>query len=310
MRKKTTVWIIILNWNGLEDTLDCLESLSHLKLDDTEMQILVIDNNSWIDPCPVVNEMFPDVTVIRLNQNRGFAGGCNYGIKLAMEAQSDYVLLLNNDTTVHQDFLRFLVACAKSSPKVGIVAPMICYANKPDQVWFAGAKSILELGYFEHQYLNRRIDQVPANPFASDYVTGCCMLISASVINSVGMLDERFFAYFEDADFCLRARSKGYDVFCVPNSLIWHKESSSTRKNLTEGTTSPFKHYLFARNRIVMIIKHSNVLQLMFFLVATNTIIMFYYLCAFAVRRRWKKMVWFCRGIVDGVLQRFEHPGL
>lgn len=294
----------------MEDTLDCLESLSHLKLDDTEMQILVIDNNSWIDPCPVVNEMFPDVTVIRLNQNRGFAGGCNYGIKLAMEAQSDYVLLLNNDTIVQQDFLGPLVAYAKSSSGVGVVAPLICYADEPDRVWFAGAKSALGLGYFEHQYLNKRRDQVPKEPFVSDYVTGCCMLISATLIKSIGMLDERFFAYFEDADFCLRAQYKGYDVVCVPGSIIWHKESSSTRKNLNEGTTSPLKHYLIARNRIVMIVKHANILQIIFFLIVSNTIIMIYYLYAFAVRRRWKKMVWFCRGVVDGILQRFEHPGL
>jgi hypothetical protein len=272
------------------------------------LHTLVIDNASDIDPREPIHKRFPTVEVVRTERNLGFATGCNIGIERALVAGSDYVLLLNNDTIVAPDFLENLVAYAKSYPEIGIVGPLICYADQPEQVWFAGARIIFELGYFEHRYLNRHRRTVPTTPVATDYVTGCCMLIATPVLREVGQLDDRFFAYFEDADLCIRASRSGFKVAFLPTSVIWHKESASTRRNLTEGNTSPLKHFLLARNRIEVIRKHSSLLRFGVFLLVGNTLIIFFFLSAFTFRRRWKKMVWMCYGVICGLQQKFDLP--
>lgn len=309
MKPQPSVWIVILNWNGLEDTLACLESLSEIRRVTIAVHTLVIDNASDVDPREALYERFPTVEVVRSERNLGFAAGCNVGVERALAAGADYVLLLNNDTIVAPDFLEMLVAYAELRPEVGIVGPLICYADQPERVWFAGARIILALGYFEHRYLNRHRDIVPTHPVATDYVTGCCMLIATPVFRAIGQLDDKFFAYFEDADLCICARKFGFKVMFLPTSVIWHKESASTRRGLTEGTTSPLKHYLIARNRTVTVLRHGNTLEQSMFLLIGNTIILWYYFSAFLLRRRWKKMVWLVRGFVDGILQRFAHPG-
>lgn len=306
----TIIYIIILNWNGLDDTLECLHSLHNINTHSLSIRVFVIDNASEINPVVAIQKDFPETKIIRSERNLGFAMGCNVGIQWALEEQADYVLLLNNDTRVHPDFLDILVTYAQTHPEVGVAGPLICYADKPDQVWFAGAKIHLAFGYFRHQYLNQPRHRVPYTTRSTDYVTGCCMLIKSSVIQKIGPLDERFFAYFEDVDFCLRARKAGFGIVFVPNSVIWHKESASTRRTLTEGTTSPLKHYLMTRNRIVTVMKHANALQRIGFLLISNTAFAGFFLVAFAVRKRWKKMVWFMRGIVHGMEQRFEEPRL
>ncbi len=306
---KPLVWIIILNWNGLEDTLACLESLHQLESTRAEVRVLVIDNGSRGDPSAQIQRRFPKVLTRRLPENIGFAGGCNHGIALALESGADYVLLLNNDTIVDPGFLDPLVGYCLANPSAAIVAPLICYLDQPERVWFAGATINLALGYFQHRHLNHPISSVPQHPFPTDSVTGCCMLIAAPAIEAIGMFDARLFAYFEDSDLCLRARRQGFQVACVPQSVIWHKESASTRRDLSEGTTSPLKHYLVTRNRITMVLKHANLLERAVFFLFVNTATLLFFLLAFSVRRRWQKMAWFCRGMMHGVQQKFDYPG-
>jgi GT2 family glycosyltransferase len=299
------IWIIILNWNGLQDTLTCLASLSKINSED-KITVLVIDNGSQNNECIEINKNFPTVQTIRLNNNIGFAGGCNLGIQKALTAEVDYVLLLNNDTIVDPNFLTSMVNHQRANSEVGIVGPLICYADQPDTIWFAGAKIILAIGYFEHQYLNQKRESIPTIPFTCDYVSGCCMLLSHSVLQTVGELDERMFAYFEDADFCLRARKQNFVSVCVPTSIIWHKESASTRRGLKEGNASPFKHYLMARNRIYTVRKHGSLNELICFYLIGNTYRVLYFTCAFVLRHRWSKLKWFWRGIIDGMRDHFE----
>lgn len=302
-----SVWIIILNWNGLDDTLVCLASLAQVDPADAAVHILVIDNGSRYDPRPTIIERFPSAEVVRLERNIGFAGGCNYGIERALHGEADYVLLLNNDTIVDPDFLAPLLTYLQCHPRTGAVAPLICYADQPDRVWFAGATIIMALGYFEHRSRLRHRQEVAPTPLVSDYLSGCCMLIPASVIRTVGRFDEQMFAYFEDAEFCLRVRQAGYDLVCVPQSVIWHKESASTRKDLAAGTTSPLKHYLSMRNRIVTVVRHSNLIERMCFLLLSTPVRTLFYLGAFTVRRRWAKLAMFTMGVVDGLGQRFNN---
>lgn len=310
MNRQSLVWAVILNWNGLDDTRACLASLDQLQCAPATLHVLVIDNGSTPDPSATLRHEFPAVEVVRFATNQGFAAGCNYGMERALAAGADYVLLLNNDTIVAADFLSGLINQLAADPAAGIAGPLICYADQPQRVWFAGATMLPALGYFSHRYLNQPRSRVPQQPFASDYITGCCMLIDADVLRRIGLFDARYFAYFEDAEFCMRARKAGFAPVCVPASVIWHKESASTRRNLTEGTTSPLKHYLAARNRTVTVLRHCSAGERVVYLLVGNTIILWYYLSAFLLRRRWKKMVWLVRGFVDGLLQRFEYPGL
>jgi GT2 family glycosyltransferase len=303
-----SVWIIILNWNGLDDTLACLASLERLEAPSLDVQIVVIDNGSTSDPAVEIRRRFPRVKVVRLERNIGFAGGCNYGATMALQAGVDYLLLLNNDTVVRPDFLEPLVAYLDGHPGAAVAAPVICYSNRPDTVWFGGGRIRLALGYFQHQYLNRSRQSIPAAPIVSDYVSGCCMLVDSQVISAIGLFDERFFAYYEDSDFCLRARRHGYTVACIPESMIWHKVSASMRRGLSEGTTSPLKHYLLTRNRIATVLKHGSRLQIAIFLLLANTATMLFYLSAFVFRRRWEKLRWFCRGMLHGMRRKFENP--
>jgi GT2 family glycosyltransferase len=303
-----SVWIIILNWNGLEDTLACLASLEHLEAPTFGVQTVVIDNGSLQNPTSEIERRFPGVKVVRLDSNTGFAGGCNFGAALALQAGADYVLLLNNDTVVQPGFLEPLVAYLDRHPEAAIAAPVICYSNRPNTVWFGGGKIRLALGYFQHRYLNQSREHVPAEPMITDYVSGCCMLVERQLIAAIGLFDERFFAYYEDSDFCLRARQHGYTIACVPQSLIWHKVSASMRRDLSEGTTSPLKHYLLTRNRIATVIKHGSRLQVAVFLLLANTATMLFYLPAFVIRRRWEKLRWFCRGMLHGLQRKFENP--
>ena len=308
MNFQPVIWIIILNWNGLEDTIECLQSLSNIEVSGFNVHILVVDNSSQYDPTTTINSKFPNVKVMRLPKNLGFAGGSNVGIKMAIHAGADYVLLLNNDTVVHSGFLMPLLNCFEIYPNVGIVSPVICYTDNPDKVWFARGKTVLSMGYFGGKDSHKLIQYIPKHIMQTDHVTGCCMLISKTAIQTVGIFDNRFFAYLEDTDLCIRMKKAGFDIMCVPQSILWHKESASTRRGLTEGTTSPLKHYLLNRNRIATVLKHGTIFDILCFFVFANTFTVLYYLSGFALRRRWKKMVWFMLGIVDGINQNFEVP--
>lgn len=307
---RPVVWAVLLNWNGLDDTLACLALLTAIDTDGFELAIVVVDNGSAVDPRPAISERFPAVNLVCSEQNLGFAAGCNLGAELAMAAGADYVLLLNNDTLVAPDFLRHLLAFVRQQPGEAVLSPLICYADQPGIVWFAGARAIPALGLFGHRYIGQPRGAVPPAPFATAYATGCCMLIPASLLRRIGPLEAAFFAYYEDVDFSLRARRAGAQIVCVPASLIWHKESASTRRGLTEGNTSPFKHFLLTRNRIATVLRHGSPLEQAIYLLLALPITADYFILAFLARRRWKKLVWMCRGIVDGLQGRFVHPGM
>lgn len=303
------VGVVILNWNGLADTIACLESLTRIETTGLVLTILVVDNASTVDPRITIAERFPAVKVVRAARNLGFAGGCNLGARILLEAGVDYVLFLNNDTSVAPDFLITLVAACEAQPAAGLVAPVICHADQPDRVQAAGGRVALALGYGYHLGDGWPRSRVPATPFASDYLSGACLLVSAPVARRVGLFDERYFAYFEDVDLCLRARAQGFQAICVPQCVIWHRESSSTRRELGEGTTSPMKHYLMARNRILTVRTHGRLWERACFFMVVLPAMAAFFLFAFTVRQRWMKLIWFTLGLLDGLRGQYGTSG-
>ena len=240
------VSLVILNWNGLNDTLACLESLQ--KLDYDNFEIVVVDNGSRDGSPAAIRERFPAVTLIENERNLGFAGGNNVGLRHALERDADYVLLLNNDTEVAPDFLRRMVAAAEADASVGVIGPTIYYFERPNLIWSAGGDIDRRRGQTRMVGLNTPdAGQFGSEPRPVDFVTGCALLAKRAVIEQVGLLDERFFAYFEEAEWCVRARRAGFRIIHVPEARVWHKIPLDARDS------SPAVHYYMTRNRLLFL---------------------------------------------------------
>ena len=220
---------IILNWNLPGDTIACVESLRASA--PPGLEIVIVDNASADDSLRRFRERLGDaVTVIANRANLGFAAGVNVGIRHALAAGARAVLLLNNDTLVAPAMLDRLVAAAGELPGADILGPVIYYHEPPGRIWRAADQ--------EHRWLpiptrlpDRAIVRAGARPFRADYVTACGVLIRREVFETIGLFDEQYFMYFEDADFCRRARRAGFGIWCVPAAHMWHKVSLSARKD-------------------------------------------------------------------------------
>lgn len=236
------LFAITLNWNLKADTIACIESLLVAGL--VKGHVIVVDNGSTDDSVSAIRGHFgPDLPLICNEHNLGYAGGMNAGIRFALEQGANSVLLLNNDTVIAPTMIDVLMEAGSTLEGLGILGPAIYYHDDPGRLW--------RLGDRRHPWLPMprivQLDDVektdPA-PFQVDYVTGCGMLIHRRVFERIGYLDERYFMYFEDADFCRRARDAGYSVWCVPQAQMWHKVS------LTAQRDKPFNRYHRALNQV------------------------------------------------------------
>jgi len=242
------VFIIILNWNGWRDTIECIESLK--KLNYPNYEVVIVDNGSTDESPQILPQKFPKIKLIETGKNLGFAGGNNVGIKYALEKSADYILLLNNDALVDSGFLKESVRVGESDQKIGILGPKIYFYDtetnkKTNKIWFAGGKinKILTKG----THINYgQIDKYDGRLRTVDYITGCAILVKREVIKKIGPMNEDYFLYYEDADWCLRARKRGFKCVLVPKAKIWHKCSRSAQ----EG--SPSYIYYHSRNGLML----------------------------------------------------------
>lgn len=220
------VWVLLVNWNGKNDTLACLASLR--KVTYRPLHILVIDNASTDGSVEAVRAQFPEVKVLANARNERFARANNQGLQMALQAGAEFVLLLNNDTEVAPDFLAQLVQAMHAHHEAGMVAPKIYYHHDPNLIWFAGGKVNLWTGRVWHRGL-RQFDSPErfTQTAAVDYLTGCAILIKRSCLEKIGGLDENYFMYAEDADWCWRAQRAGFVCLYHPAAKIWHKVGAS-----------------------------------------------------------------------------------
>jgi len=251
--EKPLVYIILINWNGLEDTLECLESLR--KIAYPKFRVIVVDNGSKDNQADIIKEKFPEVKLIRNNRNMGYVIANNQGIELALKRSADYILLLNNDIVVERNFLNILINYAERNKDFGILSPKILYYDS-NKIWSVGGK-ILPGGITILTGKGKDHNCYTTEVIETDFVSGCAMLIKRSVIETIGFLDPIYFAYFEDADFCLRAKNFGYKIVVIPKSVIYHKKSSSSGKRGSFRRLSPLQYYLLTRNQILFIKKFS-----------------------------------------------------
>lgn len=245
------VSIIILNWNDWQDTLECFDSL--LKITYPNYEVIILDNNSTNESVEKINNWIANkktaisYKLLINKQNLGFAGGNNPGIKYAIQNKSDYVLLLNNDTTVDPNFLEKLVKVGESDKNFGIIGPKIYYESDKKRIWFGGGK-FTWFGGGRHLDFNK-IDDNSADETIKEinFMTGCCFLIKREVIEKIGLMNENFFLYYEDTEWSLRAGEYGYRIIYAPCSHIWHKVSRSVKPK-----TNPVVHYYHIRNALLL----------------------------------------------------------
>lgn len=244
------VAIIILNWNGKEDTLACLESLRGLIYENRE--IILADNGSTDDSLDAIRASYPEVTVVENGENLGFAEGNNRGIRVALDRGADYVMLLNNDTTVAADMIDRLVKGAARHEDSDIFGAKIFYHDEPERIWFGGA-------YWNAAHVGFDIvgaDKTDAERFCreaeTDYACGCALFASARAWNEVGLLDPDFFVMWEETDWCARARTAGMICRMIPSAHVYHKISRSFK----DGKAGAVYAYYNWRNRLLWMERH------------------------------------------------------
>ena len=218
--------VVLVNWNGWRDTLQCLESCARLTY--PRVEIIVVDNGSTDDSVDRLRESLPGLRIIETGANLGFAGGNNAGVHAALAMGSAYIWLLNNDTVVEPAALTALVDAVRADPSVGFAASKICYQDRPGTLWYAGGYLSPIWGWSLHRGIDEPDEGQYDEPTAVDFATGCSLLARASAVTSIGPMDESYFLYWEDIDWSARARRAGWRVVYVPGSRIRHKLGGST----------------------------------------------------------------------------------
>lgn len=247
------VEIILVNYNSASDTAECIESLE--KITYHNKHIVVVDNGSIDSSILKLTNLKKKINfeIISLNVNAGFSAGNNIGIQYAVQKKADYVLLLNNDTLVTPEFLTKLIKFHESVKQCDVSIGKIYYASEPQKIWYAGGSINFVTGHITHERYGKtdstNIEDIPRKV---TFATGCCMCMKMSTIKDVGLMDEDYFLYEEDSDYCCRLAKLGKHIYYIPTSVIYHKVSAST------GKTPPLTQYYTARNHFMLIRKNFN----------------------------------------------------
>jgi GT2 family glycosyltransferase len=341
------VFVVVLNWNGWKDTIECLESLYGISYPNYE--VVVVDNNSQDDSLARINayargeivikssffsnsnahslrvtelvreeaegvsgsgeEAMPEhvyqsvnkhLVIIKNEQNFGYSEGNNIGMRYALKAAADYILLLNNDTVVHKDFLTELVRVAEQDENIGAIGPKICFYDAPQVIQSTGARINFWTGRAIALYWKKGEDVLESSNsqklLSVDYIYGACFLISRRIIEEVGELDPQYFLYGEEVDWCIRISRAGYRIVCDVDSKIWHKGMASTSKE------KRFSLYYLERNRVIYERKYARTSQFLSFLLYYPV----YYVVFLAKKRRAKDIPCFIKGFIDGLFVHLD----
>ena len=334
---KPAVAIIILNWNGLKDTLECLESV--YQIDYSNYKVVLVDNNSSDDSLKKIKEycngkikvksdffeyneynkpievweyskeeseskvsrclncINSHLILIKNDKNYGFAEGNNIGIRYALKNLNvDYILLLNNDTVVNKDFLDKMVDVGETDASIGIVGPKIYYYNDPNSIWCTGCKIDWKFARGRHVGINE-VDIGQYNKVKEfDYISGSAFLIKKEVMDKTGLMDKKFFLFFEETDLALRASKEGYKSVYAPEAKIWHKVSKSGG-----GLSKPIGLYYITRNRWLFMKKWAKKSDYAFFLLYQIVGAVVFPIFLSIYYRSWKLFGAYYHGLKDGL---------
>lgn len=241
MQNECRLSIITINYNGVKDTCDLIDSIPF----SNNLEVIVVDNASKQNETSIISESYPQVNIIHSDKNLGFAGGNNLGIK---EAKGKYILLINNDTYFKEFNLKPLIKRLESSEKIGIVCPKLRFAWGNNPIQFAGYTPLSPItlrnkaiGFAEED--NGQYEIAHQTPYAH----GAAMLIKREALDKVGLMPECFFLYYEEIDWSMMFTRAGYEIWYDPACTVYHKESQTT------GQNSPLRTYYITRNRLLLV---------------------------------------------------------
>lgn len=238
------VAIVILNWNGLADTIECVASV--LKSDYPACEIIIVDNGSTDGSQAAIKSAYPAITLVETGQNLGYAEGNNVGMRLALTREPAYLLILNNDTVVSPQMITRLVETSRAMPRA-VLGPLTFYQHPADEIWWGGTKWLPDSGQFIHMHAGENdLGASDATPIPCDYVVGSALFAPARLFREIGLFDPLFFLTYEETDWCYRARAAGWRCYCEPRALMWHKVSAAMG-----GTGSPLQTYFYIRNALL-----------------------------------------------------------
>jgi GT2 family glycosyltransferase len=244
-----TPWIILVDYNGLDDTHQCLQSLQHLT---QPASIVVVDNASQCEVRTALQSLFPHVHFVRAQENGGWAGGNNLGLAYALERGAEFVILLNNDTVVCPDLVDLLAAAFQHHPEYGILGPVIRFMEPPHDVQTEGVlfNRPGQVGFFQRKTVALTQND-PPHVTEVDIVNGCCLAVRRAVVERIGCIDEKFFLVHEESDFCLRAQRAGFRCGVIDHACVYHKGSTSFKR-----AGMRMQRYYDARNLYLLLKKH------------------------------------------------------
>ena len=336
------VTVIILNWNGWKDTVECLESLFQINY--SNFDVIVVDNDSHDESLEKIRNyasgkinVISDFLIFNSNNkpikileytkeesehlkvetkflklaskklfliknyaNYGFAEGNNIGIRFAVNILNPkYILLLNNDTVVDQDFLKEMVNIGEINTDIGIIGPKIYYYNEKNTIWCIGGKIDWKLARGLHVGINE-VDNGQYDEIKEfEYVSGSAFLIKREVVDEIGLIDKQFFLYFEESDWALRASQNGYKSVYTPKAKVWHKVSKSGG-----GITKTLGLYYITRNRWLFMKKWANVKDYSIFVIYQIIGAVIFPLMLSIYYRNWKLFMAYYFGLKAGVLSK------
>lgn len=233
---------ITICYNGFKDTCELIESLQK-HVHSVSYEIIVVDNASCEDEAAKIHQLYPSVTAIRSNENKGFSGGNNIGIRAA---KGKYLFFINNDTYIESDAMDCLIKRLESRPEIGGGSPKIRFAFTPQHIQFAGFTPLSRITLRNHMLgFDCPDDGTYDTPHPTPYLHGAAMLIKREVIEKAGLMPELFFLYYEELDWSTSMTRAGYELWYDPCCTVFHKESQST------GQLSKLRTYYLTRNRLL-----------------------------------------------------------
>jgi GT2 family glycosyltransferase len=257
MKKLPKVYIIILNYNSYRDTIECIKSLE--KISYYNYNIVVVDNCSKDNSVEELSQRYPNHKLLVSKENLGYANGNNVGIQYALKQGAEYICILNNDVVVESNFLEPLIAKFQRDESVGMVGPCICEYDRRNTVQAMGAYIDIFRGLAMGQYEGRNYDSLDKKEISVDYLGGACFVVKADVFKAIGLIPENYFLFYEEREFCLSARRKGYKLICMKESKVYHKRSATISKY------NGLSYYFLNRNRIIFMRRNASFIQKMVF---------------------------------------------
>jgi len=292
MKIKQKIYTVVLTWNNEKTIYNCIKSIRESSIPN---EIVIVDNNSIDNTLKILKSNFHQLTIIGIGSNLGCAAGNNIGINFAIENKANYIFLLNPDAIVSKTCIEKLLLRMEQNKQLAITSPKIYYFNEPNRIWFAGSMIDWKKGTTYHIGQNE-LDIGQHNQIKKiDRACGCAMLVRSTCILDTGLMDTRYFLYFEETDWSVKFTKNNYDIEYVPDAVCWHDISSSTG-----GEYSPIYQYYMTRNRLLFMYKNGYLFSFKFlFNIVIQSVLSIFRILVYSKKPKLKSIFAIFRGYHD-----------